>query len=546
MEFGLFMELSVPRPWTADSERQVYENALEQVRLADELGFDYIWAVEHHFLEEYSHCSGPDIFLSAAATMTKRIRVGHGVVACVPQYQSPIRVAERAAVLDIISGGRLELGTGRSATWPELSGFGANPDDTKKTWDEFVRVIPKMWMQERFAWNGRMFSMPERAILPKPLQKPHPPMWVAVTSPGTEIDAADRGLGCLGLSPGGFADSEKKVLNYRKHIETCDPVGAFVNDKVLTVNFLSCCEDGDLGRRNGLKVASMFCYMAAQLLSAKEVLPTHSYPSEGLLPALRRESGSPGDAAKAFKGVTMGTPDDVADAIAAWENVGFDGINFIHQFMEVVPQQYVLDSMRLFAEEVMPRFKTGSRAVGRGCDRRDDGRSSAGSPPGRGWPDAARRLPRHPPSDLGLARGRARRRAALRVDDVDILQVLYEVRVADREALVPPALNPTIPPVICFLVYRAKDSAFGPFALAQLRLTARSGVRPRAYLISARCDNPALSAVLARSWGFRVTPGEISLRRFHDRVDCTVSEPAPDGGRGPGRSWTCRWSIRCR
>jgi alkanesulfonate monooxygenase SsuD/methylene tetrahydromethanopterin reductase-like flavin-dependent oxidoreductase (luciferase family) len=364
MEFGLFMELSVPRPWTAESERQVYENALEQVRLADELGFDYVWAVEHHFLEEYSHCSGPDIFLSACAAQTSRIRVGHGVVACVPQYQSPIRVAERAAVLDIISGGRLELGTGRSATWPELSGFGANPDETKKTWDEFVRVIPKMWMQERFAWNGRMFSMPERAILPKPLQKPHPPMWVAVTSPGTEIDAADRGLGCLGLSPGGFADSEKKVQNYRRRIEVCEPVGAFVNDKVLTVNFLSCCEDGDLGRRNGLKVASIFSYMAAQLLSAKEVLPTHSYPSEGLLPALRRESGSPGDAARSFKGVTMGTPDDVADAITAWENVGFDGINFIHQFMEVIPQQYVLDSMRLFAEEVMPRFKTAPAAVG--------------------------------------------------------------------------------------------------------------------------------------------------------------------------------------
>ena len=121
--------------------------------------------------------------------------------------------------------------------------------------------------------------------------------------------------------------------------------------------------------------------------------------------------------------------------------------------------------------------------------------------------------------------------AALQVSDVDILQVLYEVRVADRESLVPPALNPTIPPVISFLIYRAKDSAFGPFALAQLRLTARSGVRPRAYLISARCDNPALSALLARSWGFRVTPGGIALRRFHDRVDCTVSEPAADGGR---------------
>ncbi|MFZ0248321.1 MAG: acetoacetate decarboxylase family protein [Acidimicrobiales bacterium] len=120
----------------------------------------------------------------------------------------------------------------------------------------------------------------------------------------------------------------------------------------------------------------------------------------------------------------------------------------------------------------------------------------------------------------------------LRVDDVDILQVLYEVRVADRESLVPPALNPTIPPVISFLVYRAKESSFGPFALAQLRLTARSGVRPRAYLISARCDNPELSSLLARSWGFRVTPGEITLRRFHDRVDCTVSEAASDSGRG--------------
>jgi hypothetical protein len=114
--------------------------------------------------------------------------------------------------------------------------------------------------------------------------------------------------------------------------------------------------------------------------------------------------------------------------------------------------------------------------------------------------------------------------AELRVDDVDILQVLYEVRVADRESLVPPALNPTIPPVVSFLVYRAKESVFGPFALAQVRLTARSGVRPRAYLVSARCDNPTLSSLLARSWGFRVTPGDVALRRFHDRVDCVVSD----------------------
>ena len=362
MEFGLFMELSVPRPWSADSERQSYENALEQVRLADELGFDYVWAVEHHFLEEYSHSSAPDLFLTACAMQTKRIRVGHGVVACVPQYQSPIRIAERAAVLDILSGGRVELGTGRSATWTELGGFRANPDETKKTWDEFVRVIPKMWTQERFSWEGRSFSMPERAVLPKPVQKPHPPMWVAVTSPGTELDAADRGLGCLGLAPGGFAESEKKVKSYRHHVQHCDPVGSFVNDKVSTINFLSCAEDGDRARKAGLRVASIFSYMASQLLSAKEVLPTRSYPSEGLLPALRREAGGPGDAAQGFKGVTMGTPDDVAAAIRKWEAVGYDGINFFANFMEVLPQQYVLDSMRMFAEHVMPQFKDAPRS----------------------------------------------------------------------------------------------------------------------------------------------------------------------------------------
>src|SRR5262245_41944977 len=101
MKFGVFYELSVPRPWDGEAERQVYMNALEQVRLADELGFDSVWAVEHHFLEEYSHCSAPEIFLTACAVQTKNIRVGHGIVVCVPEFNHPIRVAERAAALDI-------------------------------------------------------------------------------------------------------------------------------------------------------------------------------------------------------------------------------------------------------------------------------------------------------------------------------------------------------------------------------------------------------------------------------------------------------------
>jgi len=192
MKFGIFFELSVPRPFSTAIERQVYENALEQCRVADELGFHWAWAVEHHFLEEYSHCSAPELFLTAVAMQTKRIRVGHGAVVCVPEMNHPIRVAERAAVLDLLSNGRLELGTARSSTWTELGGFQVNPDDTKKTWDEFVRALPVLWKREPVRWNGRCFSMPERNILPKCVQDPHPPLWVTVTSPGTELAWASR------------------------------------------------------------------------------------------------------------------------------------------------------------------------------------------------------------------------------------------------------------------------------------------------------------------------------------------------------------------
>src|SRR2546423_4895392 len=120
MEFGIFFELSVPRPFDSASEKQVYDNALEQTRLADDLGFDQSWAVEHHFLEEYSHCSAPEVFLAAAAARTKRIRLGHGIVVSLPPFSHPARMAERAAALDLVSGGRLDFGTGRSATWTEL------------------------------------------------------------------------------------------------------------------------------------------------------------------------------------------------------------------------------------------------------------------------------------------------------------------------------------------------------------------------------------------------------------------------------------------
>ena len=356
MKFGIFYELSVPRPWTRESERTVYNNALEQVKLADELGFDQVWAVEHHFLEEYSHCSAPELFLTACAMVTKNIRVGHGIIVCVPEFNHPIKIAERTAVLDLLSGGRLEVGTGRSATWTELGGFRANPDNTKKSWDEFVRCLPKMWTTETFSYEGEFWSMPPRTILPKPYQKPHPPMWVAVTSAGTELDAADRGLGSLGLTFAGFAEQEQKIKEYRQRIQLCNPVGDFVNEQVNTVNFLFCHEDDAEAARIGRHMATTFNYLASQLVSAREAFPSKSYKSLGLLPQLRRQVVGPDSQGDAAEGLGLGNPERILRAMKKWEEVGVDRVNFLLNCMEEIPQEQVLKSLRLFAKEVMPHF----------------------------------------------------------------------------------------------------------------------------------------------------------------------------------------------
>jgi alkanesulfonate monooxygenase SsuD/methylene tetrahydromethanopterin reductase-like flavin-dependent oxidoreductase (luciferase family) len=363
MKFGIFYELSVPRPLTREHERQVYMNALEQVRLADELGFDTVWAVEHHFLEEYSHCSAPELFLTACAMQTTNIRVGHGIVVCVPEFNHPIRIAERAAVLDLLSGGRLEFGTGRSATWTELGGFRANPDTTKKSWDEFVHAIPQMWMNERFGFEGEFFSMPERSVLPKPYQDPHPPMWVAVSTPGTEFDAADRGMGALGVNFTTFKEQERRVQEYRRRIQHCTPAGAFVNDQLCAANFLFCHDDSANGIATGGRMIGTFQYLAGQLDMAKEAFPTKGYPSPGLLANTRRQAQSPGEAGQPPEGIAIGNPEQITRELKKWESCGVDRVNFILNTAESIPQQQVLDSLRLFATEVMPHFTPTAKAA---------------------------------------------------------------------------------------------------------------------------------------------------------------------------------------
>ena len=128
MRIGIFYEHQLPRPWDAGSEHRLLQEALEQIEYADAIGVDYLWEVEHHFLEEYSHSSAPEVFLAAASQRTRRIRLGHGIVQTAPAYNHPARVAERIAMLDLVSGGRCEFGSGESSSEAELGGFMIDPD----------------------------------------------------------------------------------------------------------------------------------------------------------------------------------------------------------------------------------------------------------------------------------------------------------------------------------------------------------------------------------------------------------------------------------
>jgi alkanesulfonate monooxygenase SsuD/methylene tetrahydromethanopterin reductase-like flavin-dependent oxidoreductase (luciferase family) len=270
----------------------------------------------------------------------------------------PVRVAERAAVLDVLSHGRLELGTARSSTWTELGGFAVDPDLTKQTWDEFVHVLPRLWTETAFSWEGIGWSMPERNVLPKPVQQPHPPLWVTVTTPGTELDAADRGIGCLGVAAVSFAEQERRVAEYHRRIASCRPAGAAVNAQVTTQNCLYCHEDLDVAADVGGRMAAAFYHLNSQLLWTREAYPTSAYQSLGNQATRQaKEVGEPGDRRPLPDGIAIGDPDRITRELRRWESVGVDGVNFILNTCELIDHEAVLASLRLLAAEVMPQFR---------------------------------------------------------------------------------------------------------------------------------------------------------------------------------------------
>jgi alkanesulfonate monooxygenase SsuD/methylene tetrahydromethanopterin reductase-like flavin-dependent oxidoreductase (luciferase family) len=238
VRFGLFYEHQLPRPWDEDAESRLLFDALDQVELADRLGFHAVWEVEHHFLEEYSHSSAPEVFLAAASQRTRRIRLGHGIVQIPPGYNYPIRVAERVATLDLVSDGRVEFGTGESSSQMELGGFGVDRERKHEQWEEMLDAIARMFVEEPFAGHeGRWTRIPPRNLVPKPKQRPHPPLWVACTRRESIVMAARKGLGALSFSFAEPEDAREWVDAYYDAIasDECVPGGFAVNPNVAVV-----------------------------------------------------------------------------------------------------------------------------------------------------------------------------------------------------------------------------------------------------------------------------------------------------------------------
>jgi alkanesulfonate monooxygenase SsuD/methylene tetrahydromethanopterin reductase-like flavin-dependent oxidoreductase (luciferase family) len=263
MRFGIFYEHQLPRPWDRGAEQRLISGALDQIELADRLGYDYVWEVEHHFLEEYSHSSASEVFLGAASQRTRRIRLGHGIVQLPPAFNHPARVAERIATLDLLSGGRVDLGTGESSSQMELGGFGVDREQKRAQWAEALDVVTRMMVEEPFAGHrGRFLSVPPRNVVPKPRQKPHPPLWVACSRRDTILLAARCGIGALSFSFVEPEEARRWVDDYYSIIasEECIPAGFAVNPNVAVVLPFMCHRDETTAIERGIDGAHFFGY----------------------------------------------------------------------------------------------------------------------------------------------------------------------------------------------------------------------------------------------------------------------------------------------
>ena len=354
MKFGIFYELQCPRPWEADTEHKLYQNALSQVELADKLGYHYAWEVEHHFLEEYSHSPQPEVFLAAASQRTKQIRLGHGIIQLTTNH--PARVAEKVACLDLVSNGRVEFGMGEGASITELGPFDRQMEDKQAVWEDGVRCVLPMFKDGGWEYDGPYFKFPLRNVLPKPIQKPHPPLWVACSQLETIEMAGRSGIGALGFQflsaemahawvhayYNSFVLRQQKLTDYQ------------TNCNIAMVSYFMCAETDEEARKRAEGI-TFFQFALAYYSNARN--RERAAPGTVSLwdEYLKWKVANPELAEKALTGGLVGSPETIRKKLRRFESSHVDQIILLNQAGKN-SHPHICESLEMFAKEVMPEF----------------------------------------------------------------------------------------------------------------------------------------------------------------------------------------------
>ncbi len=392
MILDIFSELQRSGPRSGDGhEGSVYADAIAQGKLADELGFGCWWQVEHHGAPAFSYSSAPDMFLAVLSQHTQRIRLGHSGVLAPYAINNPLRVAERAAFLDVISGGRLELGLARSVP-TEWDTFNVDPDITKEQVNEALEILPKMWAEGTFEWHSETFSMPERDVTPKPVQRPHPPLWVTSGSPEGFEAAGRMGLGVLGtvmLSP--MEHLEQLCEGHRKGLAECEPVSQVVNSQSAVFAFMHCA-DSEQEVIDSRAAEAAIWFMNAQadvfgivrevwLSTLRDKLPLWETEDANIDPSIAQEIGDLDDPEPLIRlmnrqlagleidpveayevllpldAVLIGDVETCRRKLRAYRATGVDRVMCLMQ-VGSLPQEVVMRSLRTTGKFLVPEFNS--------------------------------------------------------------------------------------------------------------------------------------------------------------------------------------------